>query len=115
MSKTREQLVYRALKDLGVLPQGQNPSDEEYDSVDDNVIPVLESLTARDIFYVQDEDAIDDSAFLALGRILAWACAAEFGLAADTALASLAQQAEQHLKNIQSQRPTYKVLEVQAF
>lgn len=115
MSKTRRELVYRALKDLGVLPQGQTPSDEEYDSVDDHVDPFLEDLQERDVCFVPDVEQIDDSLFLSLGHCLAWACAAEFGSQNDVALASLAQQAEMRLKNIQSNRQTYQTLAIEPF
>jgi hypothetical protein len=110
--KTREELVERALADLGALPVGQTRNDEEYESVDALVLPVTESLSARDIYYVSDLEAIQDEAFIALGRCLAWAAAPEFGLHQDAALAALGEQAERHLKIIQSEHPTYKTLEV---
>lgn len=110
--KTRQELVYRALSDLGALPVGQTPSTQEYASVDALVDPVIESLSARDIYYVSDHQAIEDSAFISLGRCLAWAAAPEFGLHEDAALAALGEQAERHLKIIGSEAPTYKPLEV---
>jgi hypothetical protein len=111
MPKTRDDLVKRALKDLGALPVGQPPADEEYSSVDDLVDPVLENLAARDIFHVPDVAAIDDAAFMPLGICLAWKCAPEFGTAPLTPL----ENAEAELKVIQSTRPTYKVLEFKAW
>lgn len=115
MPKTRQELVYRALSDLGALPVGQTPSTQEYASVDALVDPTVESLSARDIYYVSDLQAIDDAAFIALGRCLAWSAAPEFGLHQDAALAALGEQAEKHLKVIQSEVPTYKTLEVKAW
>jgi hypothetical protein len=115
LPKTRDQLVNRALSDLGVLPVGQLPSTQEYASVDALVTPTLESLSARDIYYVPDEAAIADEAFIALGRCLAWNSAPEFGLHNDAALAALNEQAERHLKIIQSENPTYKVAEIKAW
>jgi hypothetical protein len=115
MPKTREQLVNRALSNIGALPAGQTANTEEYDQVDALVTPVLESLSARDIFHVSDEAAIPDAAFIELGHCLAWACAPEFGVHDDVALASLAQQAESRLKIIQSEGPTYKPLEFMAW
>ena len=115
MAKTRIELVHRGLKNLGVLPQGQTPSAEEFNSVDDLVDSVIEDLIARDIYYLQDADAVPEEAFMPLGHVLAWASAAEFGSQADAALAALAQKAEIDLKKIQSTRPTYQVLAANYF
>jgi hypothetical protein len=115
MPKTRAELVNRALSNLGALPAGQTANAEEYSQVDALVTPVLESLSARDIYYVPDEAAIADEAFIELGHCLAWACAPEFGLHNDAALSALSQRAEALLKVIQSESPTYKVLEIKAW
>lgn len=115
MSQTRADLVRRALKNLGALPQGQTASDEEYDSVDDHVEPMLEWLSGRDIVYVADPDVIDDAYFLPLGHILASVCQAEFGAADDAALIALAQKAELDLKAIGASRPTYAVMKPQYY
>jgi hypothetical protein len=115
VAKTRLELKERALKNLGVLAEGQTAATEDLAEVDDHIDPLLAELTDRDIFYVVDDEAIDDSAFLSLGHCLAWACAAQFGAQADPALAALAQQAEMKLKNIASEGPTYRALKVQAF
>jgi hypothetical protein len=115
MSKNRDDLVQRALRNLGVLPAGQSYNQEEYDQVDDLVIPVVESLSARDIYYVADATDIPDEAFIAIGHCLAWACASEFGLQADVALATMAVKAEAELRIMASERPTYKPLEVMAW
>ena len=115
MTKTRNDLVNRALSNLGALPVGQTASTEEYSSVDALVDPTLESLQARDIFHVPDVSAIDDAAFISLGHCLAWNCASEFGLHSDAALAAMNAQAEVHLKAIQSEVPTYKIMEIMAY
>lgn len=115
MAKSRDELIERALKNLGALPAGQTANGEEYDSVQDLVTPTLESLSERDIYYVEDENAIEDKAFLALGHCLAWAAAPEFGLQSDAGMMALNEMAELHLKAIGSEPPTYKILEVNAF
>ena len=106
MPYTRDDLVKRALKNLGALPVGQTPSTEEYSSVDDIVDATLEDLAQRDIFYVPDVSAIDDAAFLSLGKCVAAAVSPEFGVEYD------ATEAEMKLKQIQSEVPTYKTLEI---
>lgn len=115
MAKTRTDLIHRALKNLGVLPQGQNPSSEEYNAVDDLVDPMLEDLIARDVVFIEDVDAIDEKYFLALGHVLAGQALSEFGMQNDPALTARALKGEQDLKTIFSTRPTYQVLEIQAY
>lgn len=100
--KTRTNLIHRALRNLGVLPAGQTPSDEEYDSVDTIIDSIVDELTQRDVYFLQDADAIPDEAFLPLGHILASACRAEFGLANDPALVALGQRAELDLDYMQN-------------
>ena len=42
--KTRTDLIHRTLRNLGALPQGQTPSVEESDSIDDLIDPVFAQL-----------------------------------------------------------------------
>jgi F420-0:gamma-glutamyl ligase len=98
--KTRTDLVHRALKNLGVLPQGQTPSAEEYNSVNALVDAMLEDLTDRDIIYIADADVIEERYFLALGNILAGHAAAEFGMQNDQAIAARMIKAEQDLNEM---------------
>ena len=115
MAKTRRDLVYRALYNLGVLPQGQNPGNEEYNSVDGLVDPMVEDLIARDIVHIQDVDAIEEKYFIHLGHVLAGHSASVFGMQNDPALAARATKGERDLQTIFSTRPTYQTLEIQAY
>lgn len=118
MSQNRAALVYRALRNLGALPQGQTPSAEEYDSVDDLVMPVIAQLKALEICTIRDPSSIDDSVFLDLAHVLADAARAEFG-ALGTAdaqeLAAFAEKAKLNLKIIASRSPTYATLRADYF
>jgi hypothetical protein len=105
--KTRTDLIHRALRNLGALPQGASPSAEEYQSISDIVDSVIAELEARDIIYIADADFIEDEHFLPLGHILAWKAAPEFGSASDQALAALATQAELHLKEMDNKDIRY--------
>jgi hypothetical protein len=96
----RQDLIYRALRNLGALPAGQAPAAEEYQSMSDLVDSVLAELEAKDIIYIASADAIEDEHFLSLGHILAWKAAPEFGAGSDQALAALAVVAEQDLKTM---------------
>jgi hypothetical protein len=100
MAKSREDLVYRALYNLGVLPVGQTPGAEEYNSVNALVDPMLEDLTARDVWFERDVDAIEERSFLHLGDILAGRAASVFGMQNDPALAARGVKAEQDLNEI---------------
>lgn len=115
MAKTRSDLVYRALKNLGALPAGQTPSNEEYNSVDGLIDAMVEDLLGRDIVFIEDADVIEDRYFLALGNVLAGHAAAEFGMQNDSAIAARMIKGEKDLETIASTRPTYNVLEVQAY
>jgi hypothetical protein len=115
MSKTRTDLVHRALKNLGVLPQGQNPSAEEYNSVDALVEPMVEELLGRDIVFLESTEVFEDRFFLALGHVLAGQAAAEFGMQNDQAIAARMVKAEHDLEKIASTRPTYLPLEIMPY
>src|SRR6185369_13666654 len=118
MSQTRIQLVYRALRNLGALPQGQTPSDEEKDSIDDLIDPLFAQLKGLEIVTVRDPNNIDDDVFLDLGHILADAARSEFGslgTADSTELAALAEKAKTNLKTIKARRATYATLRADYF
>jgi hypothetical protein len=77
--KSREQLVTRALQKLKVLAAGQPPSAEDYQVVDDDLVPVLSDLSTRNIYPFGNPDQIEDNAFVHLADILANSVAADFG------------------------------------
>jgi hypothetical protein len=100
MAKTRTDLVHRALKNLGVLPHGQTPSNEEYNAVNALVDPMIEDLIAQDIVFIEDADVIEDKYFTHLGNTLAGLCAAEFGMQNDPAIAARMRAAEEVLEEM---------------
>jgi hypothetical protein len=95
--KTRTELVHRALRNLGALPQGQTPDAEEYNTIDALIDPMIEDLIARNIIHIVDVDAIEEKHFVHLGHILAGHALSEFGLQNDPALTARAQKAESDL------------------
>jgi hypothetical protein len=108
--KDRQDLIYRALRNLGALPMGQAPSAEDYQSISDIVDCVIAELEALDNVYIASADAIEDEYFLALGHIVAWKAAPEFGAASDQALAALATQATLTLKEMDNRDVSYRHL-----
>ena len=114
---TKTDLIHRALRNLGALPQGQSPSAEESQSLSDLIDGMLAELEARDVVDITDIDTfgLEDKYLQPLGHILAWRAAPEFGSANDTTLAALATQAEIHLRHMGSVRPSYDIAEDQYF
>lgn len=97
--KTREDLIARVLKNLGVLAAGQAPSDEDRAEVDDLIDPVCAKLL-DDGAAKLNGDEIDDAAYLPLARIIAEEAMTPFGIAGTKAqqIAAAAEQARTDLK-----------------
>lgn len=79
MTKTREELIARALRKLGVVGAGQSPSAEDSAAVDEEIEPVMADLAVRGIYAWGDPDEIDDEAFVHLATILGNSVANDFG------------------------------------
>jgi hypothetical protein len=108
-TKSRNDLVYQALANLGVLAAGQTPSSEDYDTVDGYVDPALASLDARDIITVDDDNAIPAEWFFALSVVVANYAAMAFGLSGVPASSSSktpAIDAENDLRLMVRGKPT---------
>lgn len=84
--KTTQQLIYRALTEMGRLYPGDAPADEDYDTVEALIEPLVAQLNAEEIAYIDDIDAIDPKWFLPLARLVAIEAAPSFG---QSAIASL--------------------------
>ncbi|POR42569.1 hypothetical protein [Methylobacterium sp. V23] len=77
--RTREDLIKRVLKDVGVLAAGQQPSDEDRAEIDDLIEPVCAKLLADEVAKVNG-DEIDDAVYLPLAAIIAEAAMVPFGI-----------------------------------
>lgn len=113
--QTRVDLVHKALKNLGVLPQGQPPAAEEFNQVNALIDPMIEDLAGRDIVTITSTGVFEDKYFLHLAHILAGNAQSEFGMQNDQALTARALKAEIDIQKIAATRPTYAPLEVQSF
>lgn len=78
--KSREQLVNRALLELGVVGAGQTAAAEDYQVIDQAVEPVMSDLATRDIWQWGNPDEYDEDAFEHLAVLLANAKARPFGV-----------------------------------
>lgn len=105
--KTRDQLVYRALKNLAIIEPGEAPSAEDYATVDDLVDPLLAQLATDQVVYVPDPEQIDLDIYMPLARLLANMAGPDFG----SAINSQAKQEDENLlKRLTARPPSYEVL-----
>lgn len=115
MSKTRAELIYQTLRNLGALPIGQDPSDEDYNLVNDLIEPVSAMLRERDIYFLVDPDVIPDEAYISLAHVMAAYSASSFGQQSDNRIMELGSVGERQLQEIQSEVPHYTPLVIQAY
>lgn len=115
MAKTRAELVYQTLRNLGALPIGQDPNDEDYTLVDELLEPARAMLRERDIYDWVDIDVVPDEAYIPLAHVMAAYSASSFGQHEDNRLMELGGLGETHLQTIQSERPHYTTLKVDFF
>lgn len=97
MTKTREDLVARALHKLGAIGAGQPPAPEDALVVDNEIGPVMADLLTRGVYNWGDPDQIDDDAFVHLADILANSVARDFGREQDE---TVRLQAERRLRQL---------------
>jgi hypothetical protein len=104
ITKTRTQLIHRALAAIGALEPGESPSTEDYNTMDNLVDPLIEMLAADEIIYVIDSEEIPVEFFIPLANLLGNLAGPDFGSPVnDDAKA----RDEAFLKRINSTRPTY--------
>lgn len=108
-SKTRDQLIQRALKEIGALLPGEAPAAEDYATINDCIDPLIAQLDADTIILIQDPDAIDLNVFLPLARLLANVAGPEFGAPIND---NAKVRDEAILRRISSSKPTYLPLRV---
>ena len=114
MSKTRLQVVRRALKELGIMPQ----TAETYASVDELVDGLVDSLTNRDVAFIPDIDDLDEDLFRPVAQCLAYAAAPEMSIVDPNALQVLGANkmaAEMEMKTIKALRYTRQIAESDYF
>lgn len=112
VTKTREDLIARALTELGKLVAGQNVEEEDEQTVDDLVDPLLRQLAIDGVVYIGDADAIEPEYFLPLGRLLANEAGPSFGIPKNEEAKRLD---EAILRRLTAGRPTYQPLVVDYF
>ena len=111
-TKTAQELVYRALFDLGRLADNEVPSTQTFNTVDGFVDPLIEQLSADGIVGISDRDEIPLQYFLPLARLLANVSAPAFGGKTDDQLMARDQTI---LRRLSTSRPSYEILETTFF
>jgi hypothetical protein len=110
--KTRDQLIYRALKNLGQIEPGEVPAPEDYASVDDLVDPLIAQLAVDNVYYIDNPDEIDSEIYLPLARLLANVAGPDFGSAINE---DAKQVDEALLKKMAATKPMFTVARGQFF
>ena len=112
ISKTREDLIYRAATEVGALASGQSLAAEEYVTIDNLVDPLVQQLSFDGVVHVQDTNAIQPEHFIPLARLLANEAAISFGQAysRDVKIVN-----ETILLRLTAMRPTYETLQGEYF
>lgn len=83
MTKSRQELIERALEELGVISAGQTASSEDTAVIESEIDPVMGDLATRNVWQWGSSDEFDDDAFIHLAKILANSKARVFGVAPD--------------------------------
>ena len=111
-TKTRDQLVDRALQKLMIVGSGQSPDAEDQELVDGIVDATLGDLQERNVVLIEDDEAIPASVFEWVADCLADNAAADFGKPRDP---QKVMYAENRLKKISSIPQTYEPLRSEYF
>lgn len=83
MTKSRQDLIERALEELGVIASGQDASAEDVAVIENEIDPVMSDLATRDIWQWGDSDEFDEDAFIHLAKLVAYSKARVFGVVPD--------------------------------
>ncbi len=106
ITKTRTQLIHRALAAIGALEPGEAPSTEDYNTMDNLVDPLVSQLVADDVVYIDDTEAIPLEYFIPLANLLGNMAGPDFGYPVND---DAKMRDEATLKRISSTRPDYTV------
>ena len=104
MAKTADNLVYEVAAILGKAVAGEALGQPEYDTIDNNIDPVLAEI--ENIVYVGDRDDIPDRYFQTIARLVAVHSAAKFSNAT-VDLVEVTKH-ENRLRDLAASQPTYQ-------
>ncbi len=104
MSKTADNLVYEVAAILGKAVAGEALGQPEYDTIDNNIDPVLAEIEG--IVYIGDRDDIPDRYFQTIARLVAVHSAAKFSNT-PVDLVEVTKH-ENRLRDLAASQPTYQ-------
>lgn len=78
ITKTRNQLINKALENLHVIGTGQSAEADDHAKMDEVVDPLLEQLAVDEVVEIANPDEIPNAIFLPLAELLANAAASGF-------------------------------------
>lgn len=104
MSRTRQELRFKALSIVLGGDVGNPPSDEDASALDGYIDDVLEELNSKSIVYIPDADDIPNEYFGNLAKLVANAAADEFGGKMDPNIQAMA---ERDIRIMARQTPGY--------
>src|ERR1044072_5959487 len=112
LTRTRTALISRVARKARLTASGQSLETDDSAVIDDVIDGVLMDLAARDVVYVGDAEAIDNTVFEWVAAIIAELIAPDFGKQTDYNLIELA---ERKLRAITSAGGTREVLKTEYF
>lgn len=118
LTKTRSELVLRALSLLGVIAENRPAYPNEIDTIDDDIDGCLRDLAIRGVIYIGNVEETPVEAFEPLAKILADRSAPYFGtdgLASEANGESARDRAERDLAVLGYGRPSYQPLAIDYF
>lgn len=120
MAKTRNDLVSKALGNLGILAAGQVADAEDFEAVDGYVEPLVAWLESAEIYDFDniDTEGVPDDVFIPISLLLADNAALEFGLPGLPASADRPnprQAAIDDIRLVTYARPTYQTQKTEYF
>lgn len=104
ITKSRVQVIQRALAAIGALEPGESPSTEDYNTMDNLYDPLIAQLMLDDVVYIDDADNIPVAYFMPLANLLGNVAGPDFGSPINEEAKA---RDEALLKRITSTRPTY--------
>lgn len=112
MSKTRQQIQFKALSILVGGDIGSAPSDEDATTLDGYIDSEVAEINADGTAYISDPDNLDDELFTTFCKLVANAAAEEFGGQSNE---QNAQQFRNRIRVIKRQTPGYGPQQVSYF
>jgi hypothetical protein len=112
MARTRQDLISSVLEELGALGAGQTPDAEDVADIEKRLDSTFAELAARGVWYVQDDQVIDDAAYNALVAIVADMASPAYGQPRN---AEAAMNAETRLRRLRPSMPVFPPVRVDYF